>query len=255
MGADVVKTVFMVLTLLCTVAPVIQAEEVFLDEQFTALERWEPFYFPKIENHSSYSAITLDGLTCLSVTSSNSASAILFKELFNVYSFPNIAWRWKVSNVFQKGDSSRKDGDDYPVRLYVMFEYDPERASFGKKLKYEIANLFYGKYPPHSSLNYIWANKKQSAPFIPNPYSSLAMMIPVDSGQEQVGVWVEHRADIVRDYRAAFGEDPPSIASIAVMGDADNTGESAQAYIDYIRIYKEQEKESQLDIDGKQKKI
>lgn len=252
MGADVVKIAFIVVTLLCSVAPKVQAEDVFVDEQFTSLERWEPFYFPKIEHHSSYSVTTQDGVPCLSVTSRNSASAILFKERFDVYAFPVIAWRWKVSNVYQKGDSSRKDGDDYPVRIYVMFEYDPEKASFGKKVKYEITNLFYGKYPPHSSLNYIWANKNLSAPFIPNPYSSLAMMIPVDSGQEQVGHWVEHRADIVRDYRTAFGEDPPSVASIAVMGDSDNTGESAQAYIDYIRVYREQEKELPPEIDGNQ---
>ncbi len=240
MDGNVVKLSFMVFVLLCTGVAEIQAEEVFLDEQFVSLQRWEPFYFPKIENHSSYSVLTLNGVSCLSATSSNSASAILLKERFNVYAFPTLAWRWQVTNVYEKGDSSRKDGDDYPVRLYVMFEYDSEKASFGKKIKYELANLFYGKYPPHSSLNYIWANNKQSAPFIPNPYSSLAMMIPVVSGKDDVGEWLEHKVDIVRDYRAVFDEDPPAIASIAVMSDSDNTGESARAYIDYIRIYKEE---------------
>lgn len=133
MGGDEVKSVLMVLLLLCPWIPTVQAEEVFLDEQFTSLERWKPFYFPKIEHHSSYSVGAVDGVPCLLVTSNNSASAILFKERFDVYNFPVIAWRWKVSNVYEKGDSSRKEGDDYPVRIYVMFEYDPERASFGKK--------------------------------------------------------------------------------------------------------------------------
>ncbi|MBU0942943.1 MAG: DUF3047 domain-containing protein [Proteobacteria bacterium] len=231
--------VFMVLTLLCSGASFIQAEEVFLDEQFTALTRWQPFYFPKIESHSSYRVLSKDGVSCLEATSNNSASAILLKEPFNVYTFSTLAWRWKVSNVYTKGDSSSKDGDDYPLRLYVMFAYAPEKASFGEKIQYGIAKLLYGTYPPHSSLNYIWANKKETAPFIPNPYTSLAMMIPVASGQEKVGTWQEHRVDIVRDYRVAFGEDPPAVASLAVMSDSDNTGESATAYIDYIRLYKE----------------
>jgi Protein of unknown function (DUF3047) len=64
------------------------------------------------------------------------------------------------------------------------------------------------------------------------------MMIPVAAGQEKVGEWLEYRVDIVRDYRVAFGEDPPAVASLAVMADSDNTGESARAYIDYIRISK-----------------
>lgn len=80
------------------------------------------------------------------------------------------------------------------------------------------------------------------------------MMIPVDSDGEKVGHWVEHQVDIVADYRAAFGEDPPSVAAIAVMGDSDNTGEYSQAYIDYIRVYREQEKASQPESDGNQKK-
>ncbi len=232
------KKVFIILAFLCSGPCTVQAVEVFLDEQFISLQRWEPFYFPKIEKHSTYTTTIEDGVSCLLAESSDSASAILLKEQFNVYDFPDIAWRWKVSGIYQKGDCRRKDGDDYPVRIYVMFEYDPGKASFGKKLQYEIAKVFYGKYPPHSSLNYIWANRTQSAPFIPNPYSRLAMMIPVASGQEKVGQWLEHGTDIVSDYRAAFGEDPPAMASIAVMSDSDDTGEAASAYVDYIRVFK-----------------
>jgi len=231
-----VKGVFMMLLLTFAAAFPIQAEEVFLDEQFVSLEQWEPFYFPKIESHSSYDTITHDGVPCLIAVSSNSASALLLNKKFNVYEFPNIAWRWKVENIYVKGDSSRKDGDDAPVRLYVLFEYSPEDASLGKRIKYEVAKLFYGEYPPHSSLNYIWANKKQSFPHIPNPYSDQAMMIPVTSGQEDVGTWQEYRKNIITDYRAAFGEDPPPMASVGIMSDSDNTGESATAYIDYLRI-------------------
>lgn len=239
-GRDKGVQLFLIVSILLSSAvPELQAEEIFLNEQFNSLEHWEPFYFSNIEEHSTYWSTILDGTSCLIATSSNSASAILLKDRFNVYDFPNIVWRWKVSNVYQKGNTRKKEGDDYPVRLYVMFQYDPEKASFGKKIKYEIVKFLYGEYPPHSSLNYIWANRKQSLAFIPNPYSNLAMMIPVATGQGQVGEWVEHRANIVQDYRAAFGEDPPPMTAIGVMSDSDNTGESARAYIDYIKIFRE----------------
>ncbi len=220
----------------CPLVAATQSGSVFLDERFTSLDAWQPLFFPKIENHTTYGLTSVNGVPVLQVVSRNSASALVLDRPFNVYDFPVLSWRWRVSNVFTRGDSSRKDGDDYPIRLYVMFRYDPDKTSFGQSVKYGMAKLLYGKYPPHSSLNYIWANKKRSASYIPNPYTGQAMMVPVDQGRENVGRWVVHRVDIVRDYRAAFGEDPPAMASIAVMGDSDNTGESATAWIDYIKI-------------------
>jgi hypothetical protein len=39
--------------------------------------------------------------------------------------------------VLQKSDATRKDGEDYPARLYITFEYDPDKVRFGKTLKYK----------------------------------------------------------------------------------------------------------------------
>ncbi len=233
------KILVLITALILFAAPIHAAPNILIDEQFTSLDQWKPLSFPKIDNHSSYDVTTEDGIPCLVAKTSNSASAILYKKPFNVYDYPEIAWRWKVSNVYRKGDSSRKDGDDYPVRLYILFQYDPGTASFGKRIQYEIAKLFYGTYPPDSSLNYIWANKEQKSPFLPNPFTGSAMMFPVDQGSDGVGIWSEHQRNIVRDYQAAFGEDPPPLATLAVMSDSDNTGESATAYIEYIKVFRQ----------------
>ena len=40
-------------------------------------------------------------------------------------------------------------------------------------------------------------------------------------------------------YKTAFGEEPPAKATIAVMNDSDNTGESSISWIDDIRVYAE----------------
>ncbi len=135
--------------------------------------------------------------------------------------------------------AAKKEGDDAPIRLYLMFEYSPDNAPLWKKIKYEVIKLFYGQHPPHSSLSYIWASKKQHLPIIPNPHTSLDMIIPVTSGQESVGNWLQYERNILTDYRAAFGKEPPEIVGIGIMSDSDNTGESAKAYVDYIRIYRE----------------
>ncbi|MBD3306362.1 DUF3047 domain-containing protein [candidate division KSB3 bacterium] len=210
------------------------AENVLLHEDFQTLERWEPFYFPKIEEHSTY---TIEAPDVLKAESNASASAIKLKERFNVYEYPHLEWRWKVENVYAKGDAKKKDGDDYPLRIYIVFKYDPDKAGFGKKLKYKTAKALYGEYPPHSSLNYIWANKAHPEDILTNTYADEAKMILLQKGTKHVGTWQVERVHILDDYQKAFDEEPPEIASIVIMSDADNTKEQATAYIDYIKIF------------------
>ena len=63
-------------------------------------------------------------------------------------------------------------------------------------------------------------------------------MVPLQSGTLNVGIWQTEEVDIVNDYQRAFGIKPPSEASIAVMNDSDNTGESSVSYLDYIEVYR-----------------
>ncbi len=218
--------------------PVGAAGQVFLEERFESLDRWQPLTFPKIKRHSTFTATRCDGAPCLQMETNNGASALVFRETFNVNEYSLLTWRWKVSNIFRKGDSSSKEGDDYPARLYVLFAYDPATATLGKKLRYELAKALYGQYPPDSSISYIWDNQVTGKPFIVNAYASEARMIPVNAGPEVVNTWQEHQVDIVRDYRLAFGQDPPATASLAVMSDSDNTHETATAWIQHLRLEK-----------------
>ncbi len=49
---------------------------------------------------------------------------------------------------------------------------------------------------------------------------------------------IEQEVDIVEDYHKEFGDYPPSIATLAIMNDSDNTGESAISFLDYIEVYR-----------------
>ena len=147
-----------------------------------------------------------------------------------------IRWRWKVSNVYSKGDALTKKGDDFPLRIFIMFKYDLEDPNVKKKFKYGLGKLLYGKYPPYASINYIWANREHEQPFIPNSYARESMMVPLRWGNDLAGQWLPEERNIVEDYREAFGTDPPARAGLAFMNDSDNTGESSESWIDYIEI-------------------
>ena len=212
----------------------IYGRSVFIRDNFDSLKMWKPLTFPKIKNHSRYSVIKENGKSVLKAESSSSASGLIYKNSFNVYDYPVIRWRWKVDNVYRKGNAGTKSGDDYPMRIYVVFRYNPEKAGIIEKARYNAAKLIYGEYPPHSSLNYIWANRKHKSRIITSAYTGRAKMIIMQEGKTLTGNWITEKADVLADYRKAFGEDPPRDAGLAVMSDSDNTGESTTAYIDFI---------------------
>jgi hypothetical protein len=229
------------LILLCMSAAVpVHSEErtVLLREDFNDLNKWKPLYFPNIEKHSSYSIESHGQEGYLKAESDASASAVLYRKEFNVYEYPRMRWRWKVENVYKNGNATTKSGDDYPLRIYVVFKYDPKKTGFLEKLEYNAARLIYGEYPPHSSLNYIWANRDHQESIITNAYAERAKMVLLQKGESNVGKWLIHDVNIIEDYQEAFGNRPPPIASIAVMNDSDNTGEKSISYLDYIEIYR-----------------
>lgn len=227
----------MLLSLLVSVGMLVHAEEqMLLCEEFNTLDNWEPFYFPNIDTYSTYTI--LEG-GILQLESDASASAIVYKEQFNVYDYAYMEWKWKAVSLYEKGDATKRSGDDYPLRIYITFQYDPKRASVAKRLKYNAAKLLYGEYPPHSSLNYIWSNKEYNTDIITSTYAEESQMIAVQQGTTLLNTWQVNRVNLLDDYRRAFGEDPPEMAGIFIMNDSDATKESSVSYIDYLKIYKE----------------
>lgn len=222
--------------LLATAAAHSQAAEYAIDEHFQDLNDWRPIVFPRIKRHSEYFLAENGGGNMLVAQSDASASGLRHVKEFNVYDFPVMRWRWKVDSVIAGGNLEEKAGDDYPIRVYVMFKYDPEKASFGEKIEYGLARLLYGEYPPGSGLNYIWANREHEKRIYPSPYTDRSMMVILRAGSGQAGMWLEEQVNIVDDYRRAFHEQPPETASIAVMNDSDNTGGSARSYLDFLQV-------------------
>jgi hypothetical protein len=205
-------------------------------EEFNSLDNWKPFTFPKIPRHSTYK-IQKDGENSILIAQAdNSASGYICNRVFNIYKTPVIKWKWKISNTFKAGDEKKKSGDDYALRVYVVFKYDPRKAGVFERAQYNALKLIYDEYPPQSSINYIWANKKYPERILPNPFTAKTQMILLQKGSERAGVWIEERVNALEDYREAFGKEPPAEASIAVMSDADNTGEKAIGYLDYIEV-------------------
>jgi rSAM/selenodomain-associated transferase 2 len=208
-------------------------------EDFDTLDRWRPLHFPKIAAHTLYTVERKDGESVLKAISRASASALVYRETYSVYEYPRARWRWRVDNVYGNLSPEAKSGDDYPLRVYVTFLYDPVKAGPLERLRYGLAKGLYGEYPPHSTLIYVWASNEGQAGIMASPYTEKAKIITLQRGKERVGTWQTEEVHILEDYRRVFGEDPPMAANLAVMNDSDNTGQGAVSYLDFIEVFRD----------------
>jgi hypothetical protein len=191
---------------------------------------WKPLTFKKIEKHTTYTLVRDDDTVVVKAVAEASASGLTREIKIDPKEYPIVQWRWKVMNILKKGDVHRKEGDDYPARIYITFEYDPSKLSFFEKAKYEAIRLLYGEYPPLAAINYIWESKAPVGTMVPNPYTDRVMMFVVESGAAKLDQWVSEERNVYEDYQKAFKEEPPMISGVAIMTDTDNTGESATAF-------------------------
>lgn len=172
----------------------------------------------KFKGQTHYQASKKDGLLCIAAKSSAAASGLFYEINYDPEATPILAWQWQIDNVLAKGDPTKKSGDDYPARVYVVFP-----SAFFWRTK---------------ALNYIWDARLPKETFIANAYTSNAMMIVVESGPDNKGRWITEERNIRNDFIKAFGEPPPKVGAIAIMTDTDDTGETAQAWYGPIQIRK-----------------
>lgn len=230
------RLLFLVLLLLPAMAAAQGA--VLLREEFLDLSHWRPVTFPKIKEHTQYSIEDLGRETVLRTESHASASAIVYQSPYSVYDYPRLRWKWKVANVYEKGNARTKAGDDYPLRVYVLFEYDPEKAGILEKAKHELGKRIFGEDLPLHTLVYIWANREDEKGTITNAYTSDAKMIVLQRGKKNLDRWIVEERNVLEDYRMTFGSDPPATTTLGIMNDSDNTKEASVSYVGFIEVYK-----------------
>lgn len=207
---------FCLIMLLITVPAISFSQEIIIDDYRSGISpEWENKLF---EKETLYKAAEEDGRLCIRATSKSSASGLYYKIEYDAEEYPIMSWSWKINGVLSGGDALKKEGDDYPARIYVVFP-----------------SVFFWKT---KAINYIWANKLPKGEAVPNQYTANAIMIAVESGNRKAGRWVEEERNVFEDFKKQFGYDPPGVGAISIMTDTDNTGEEAVAWYGPIRLLK-----------------
>lgn len=196
-----------VLLWLCMAVPAAGQELAVSHFATEGLKNWESKSF---KGYTDYRVVQDNGHAVLQAHARAAASGLTKKLRFQPATYRYLKWSWKIKDTIARGDERTKQGDDFAARVYVIF---PGRFFWQMR-----------------ALNYIWANKLPKGEFVPNAFTSNAMLLAVESGTTKVGQWLHEERDILADYRRVFGEEPPEAGGIAIMTDTDNTGSEATAW-------------------------
>ena len=196
---------------------------------------WKLTTLPGIGRHTRYSLVRDGDAVVLRADANASMAGVAHPLKLDARTHPVIEWRWKILSLLQKSDIATKAGDDFPARVYVLFDYDIRKLSFSVRARIRLARL-YGADVPLAALCYVWDGKTPAGTSVWSAYTDRVRMIVVESGSANLGKWVTTRRNVAADFRAAFGEDPPAISGVVLATDTDNTGESATAFYGDIRF-------------------
>lgn len=196
----------------------------------TAPAGWSVQAPPKTERKTQYDLVTSDSGIVLRARADDAAATLRHNVFVDPALTPILHWRWRTQRMLQSGDIGRKDVDDAVARVCVLFDRDPEKLTLKERALLKVDRARYGKDMPAATICYVWDNKRPVGTVLDSARTPFVVLIVASSGETLMGKWVQHRRDIVEDYRLAFRTDPPRISGVTVEVDTDDTGESAASH-------------------------
>lgn len=200
------------------------------DAAGTPAPEWEAFTPAPKAPPTLYTIETSGDGPVIRADANASMSGLIRRRRVDLAQTPLLRWRWRIAAPLVTADLGTKAGDDYAARVYVLFDYDASRLPWTTRARLALAKAIYGVDVPAAALDYVWDNRHPVGTVAPNAYTDRVRMVVVESGAERAGRWVTETRDVAADFRAAFGEDAPPVAALAIATDTDNTGEKATAW-------------------------
>ena len=113
---------------------------------------------------------------------------------------------------------TKKDRFDAAARVRVVF---------GREEGFKILP---GGEPSGLKIEYIWATRLPRGHVYDHPGEKNCKVFVVESGEEKAGQWVYFERNIHKDFKTAFGEDPPGVLAIGIQTDTDHSNEMVTTY-------------------------
>lgn len=159
---------------------------------------------------TNYSWAELNGAAVLKAQCEDGASALYRKIEVDLSQTPVLNWHWLVTDIpATKTGEKTKAGDDYPARVYVVYD--------GGVLKWQTR-----------AINYVWSKNQPPGEAWPSPFTDKAMMVSLQRGPADE--LISESINVRTDFKRYFGYELDKIHGVAVMTDCDNTKRAASGY-------------------------
>ncbi|MDA0262079.1 MAG: DUF3047 domain-containing protein [Proteobacteria bacterium] len=190
-----------------------------LNPALPLLDVWEHRAFGKVTEYTN--VVLDDGRSAIAAIGRDSASGLYRRVNINIDKHPWISWAWRVDALQASADIREKALQDYAAAIFLIF-------GAPSLLRPDVPTLVYA-----------WTNDKvREGSIIASPHHSGSVKVMVvKSGAGSSATWLENRRNIVDDFRAAFGTNPPdTLEMIALWTDNDQTHEPVKAFYGSIVV-------------------
>ncbi len=170
--------------------------------------------------NTQYSMETIGDSLVIKGQTDGSASALYRDVKIDVTFTPFLSWQWKVSNVFDNTREKQKKGDDFPARLYVVYQ----------KGFFKWSTV---------AINYVWSSQHSVGESWNSAYTNKAKVVVLQTGASSAGTWAYEKRNVIDDFKQYFDIDVTRLNGYAVMVDGDNTGGSATGWFANIAFSEE----------------
>jgi hypothetical protein len=191
---------------------------------------WKLVTLPKISKHTRYEVVAFEGSTVLRA-SADASYANLLHPLGSERA-GTLRWRWRVEQPIGHADLTRKDGDDLPARVCVLFDLPLQRLRLRDRLRVEFGRAIFLPDLPAASICYVWDQRLAAGTWLANAFTDRVQMLVLRQGG--YGTWQQESRDLAADFARAFPHEAragtPPLAAVGVAADGDNTGGASLAY-------------------------
>ena len=192
-------------------------------------DTWHTLTLPRVRRRTVYTRADVDGVRAVRAESDCSASALAFPlDRVDVRKTPRLRWRWKIERGLDVANERVKRGDDFAARVYVLFRFQRDRATFAQRARHRLALVLFGTDVPGRAMSWVRSSREPRGATWDSPVAAESKMVSL--GPAPPGEWTTEEVDLVADYRRLLGADPPAPMAVALMTDSDNSCQRAVAY-------------------------
>ncbi len=197
---------------------------------------WRVITLPKLPKHTRYDIVAVDGEYVLRAVANGSYANLLHP--LDAVRAQRLSWRWRVVQPIDRSDLTRKDGDDVPARVCVLFDLPLERLAFADRVKVELGRALFDRELPAASICYVWDRQLAPGTWLANAYTDRVRLLVLRRGG--YGAWAAESRDLAADFARAFPHEArgglPPLAAVGVSADGDNTGGASLAYFGDLKL-------------------